>query len=265
MASTRSAHVRAYEAAISTLHNQYLDRLHNLSELPDGYNPHDAVLVLARKHCGLSAPPKADLRFQVEACWTSFNIRFQLIDIAQAIAKVLEDAAFTQPVRECWWDFLDYVVASITRDADLATDIAEGAQSHRQVAKTVLFSMEAQYQASNHRVACRASRASPTFLQELKDEARKGCTKAKLTLSQHSRKYRNAMPALPEQAWLYENFVKPGEAIIERWAALETRLQRGVFYSTVSDEEKRSIIKAFSAGFLGFSESRNPALFCIVF
>lgn len=254
VATTQSAHIRAYEAAVTTLHNQYLDQIQSAAELPDDANPQALALDLAKKHCGLPAPPKADLRFRVEACWTSFNLRFQLVEIGAAIAEVLQGATFSQDVRERWFDFLDFIISSVERDAGLAVQAAEEAQSYRQVIKTVLFSMEARYRACNQRVACRASRASPDLLQTFKDESRKGCSEAKLTMAQQGRNYRQAMPSLVDQTWLYDNFVAPAQKIIERWDSLETRINRGVFYDTVSDEEKRSIIKAFSDGFLGFCE-----------
>ncbi|KAG8898032.1 hypothetical protein FRC01_011055 [Tulasnella sp. 417] len=246
VAGTTSSHVRAYEAAVATLYRQYLEELGHSSNLP-GVTPEDMALGLARKHCGLSAPPKADVRFRVEACWLTFNIRFHMITLAQKVAEILVRAKIGEMVRTHWADMIEDIIYSVERDASMAIEVARKSQSNRQIVRTALFLMEAQYQAFSHRVD---RYLSPGRLDNLKDEARDGCAKAKVAMEQYSRLFREAMDfRLSDQQWLKDNFGAPAEAIVAKWAALITRLDGG--YTPVTDAEKREIVKALMGGFLG--------------
>ncbi|KAG8955990.1 hypothetical protein FRC04_006439 [Tulasnella sp. 424] len=247
VAATTSSHVRAYEAAVATLHRQYLSELKDSDYVPATITHADMALGLARKACGLPAPPKADVRFRVEACWLTFNIRFHMVTLAQKVAEILVKAKVAEKVRSRWADMIEDIIYSIERDASMAIDLAQKSQSNRQVVRTVLFLMEAQYQASSHRVD---RYLIPGRLENLKKEVRDGCAKAKVTMDQYGRLFREAMDfRLPDQQWLKDNYGTPAEAIVAKWAALITRLDGS--YTPITEAEKREIVKALMGGFLG--------------
>ncbi|KAG8998674.1 hypothetical protein FRB90_012253 [Tulasnella sp. 427] len=246
-ATTTSSHVRAYEAAVATLYRQYLEEIGDPRNLPPMITPEDMALALARKHCGLPAPPKADIRFRVEACWLSFNIRFHVVTLAQKAAEVLAAVKVVNKIQSHWADMIEDIIYSIERDALMTIDIAEESQSYRQVVRSALFLMEAQYQAFSHRVD---RYLIPTRVNNLKIEARNGCAKAKVIMDKYGRLFRGAMNTrLSDQTWLKDNYTVPAEAIVAKWAALITRLDGG--YTPVTDAEKREIVKALMGGFLG--------------
>lgn len=247
VAATTSSHVRAYEAAVATLYRQYLSELKDSDYVPATLTHADMALGLARNACGLPAPPKADVRFRVEACWLTFNIRFHMVTLAQKVAEILVKAKVAEKVRSRWADMIEDIIYTVERDALMAIDVAQKSQSNRQVVRTVLFLMEAQHQAFSHRVD---RYLIPGRLENLRKEAREGCAKAKVTMDQYARLFREAMDfRLADQQWLKDNYGTPAEAIIAKWAALVTRLDGS--YTPITDAEKREIVKALMGGFLG--------------
>ncbi|KAG9009435.1 hypothetical protein FRB93_005371 [Tulasnella sp. JGI-2019a] len=254
VAENRSAHVRAYEAAVTTLHHRYLAEYKEHPELlKEGIRPEAEALMQAMRHCGLPAPPRADMRFRVEAFWATMHIRFLMVRMAQdGIETMKNHSQGFKTAREAWMDFVDFLIGTIEHDAKIAINLSQDSQSHRQVVKTTVLLMDAQYTATQHAAARHVEGAPDKILEGLKSRARNGSANAKRTIAETSRAYRNAMGGRQEdQLWVHENFVLPGNDIVDRWESLIERLNRGVFYTTVSDEEKREILKAFTQNHLG--------------
>jgi len=228
-----------------------------VEDWPEESTLHGVALQMARENCGFAAPPKADLRFRVEACWMTFTIRFQLADLARAVSERLKALGVNKEVRERWWDFCSYIVESVDRDAVLIIKLAQDSQSYKQAVRTALFRLEAQYQMYDVQLA-QTQIDNALLLQKFKDNALLGSAAAKRMVADVSREYRNAM-AGRDQEWLQTNFLQPATQVIDRWTALIQRLNRGVIYSEVSTDEKRDIINALSAGFFG-SEYSWPLL-----
>lgn len=253
VASTKSSHVRAYEAAVATLYRQYLSELDYSGELRGTVTPEDMALGLAREHCGLPASPKADARFRLEACWQTFSIRFHMVTLAQKVAEILAKSRAAEKVRSLWADMIEDIIHTVERDASLAIEEARKSQSNRQLVRTVLFLMEARYQAFSHRADRYFDRK---LLEKLKTEARDGFSWAKLTMQQYSRQFREAMDFnLSDQKWLKNNFNVPAEAIVAKWSDLVAHLEGSGSYSQVTSSETREIAKALMGGFLGISKS----------
>lgn len=252
VATTDSAHIRAHEAAIKTLYDKHIEEVAIIQELPEHMTHEALALQLARMDSGLSAPPKADKRFKVEAFWVTITIRLQLIQVAQVCLDSPRGQASVKEFRSRWADFIEYIFDTVERDAQIAISTAEGSQSQRQVVRSVLLLLEARYQAFETRVGRYAG--VPGQREKLIDQARDGLAEAKKVIAERSRSYRHAMNSLSEQTWVTDNFSQPGEAIVEKWVGIIQRLNRSVFYSEVTAEEKKSILKAFMSGFLGFCE-----------
>ncbi|KAG8976377.1 hypothetical protein FRB94_002509, partial [Tulasnella sp. JGI-2019a] len=252
VAEKRSAHVQAYEAAVTTLYRRYLEVLEAHPErLVAGSRPQADALALARLHCGLPAPPRADLRFRVEAFWASMSIRLLLVDLAVGMKKHIPTTSIG--TAEAWMDFVAFIIQSIENDAKIAIQVAEGSQSHKQVLKTQVFLMEAQYMAVQHAAECHGEGAPQTAVEELKTRTSVGSALAKATVTEARRKFRNAMQHLDAQEWADQNFVQPANAIVQKWEDLARRLAGGVFYSDVTTDEKKAILRALMGGQLGLS------------
>src|SRR5258708_25371716 len=71
--ASRSAHMTAYEAAISMLYDQELGQINACPRLPP--HPEGSAIALAKQLIGTS-PPHADKRFRVEAIWLSMELRY---------------------------------------------------------------------------------------------------------------------------------------------------------------------------------------------
>ncbi|KAG8872870.1 hypothetical protein FRB97_007276 [Tulasnella sp. 331] len=255
VAENRPTHVQAYEAAITTLHHRYLTEFERHPELlKEGIKPHEEALKQAKRRCGLPAPPRADMRFRVEAFWVTIQIRFLMVQTAQdGIDSVGDRSKGFMMVRDAWMDFIGFLITSIEHDARTAIQLSHASQSHRQVVKTTLLLMEAQYAIAQHDAARRGNGASGQILEELKSRAHSGSTLAKQTIAETSRAYRHAMSGRQEdQEWVDEHFVQPGNGIVDKWESLGERLSRGV-----SNQEKRDILKAFMTGYRGMPGFRG--------
>ncbi|KAG9009434.1 hypothetical protein FRB93_005370, partial [Tulasnella sp. JGI-2019a] len=252
VAEKRSAHVQAYEAAVTTLYRRYLEVLEAHPErLVAGSRPQADALALARLHCGLPAPPRADLRFRVEAFWASMSIRLLLVDLAVGMKKHIPTTS--EGTAEAWMDFVAFIIRSVENDAKIAIRVAEGSQSHKQVLKTQVFLLEAQYMAVEHAVECHGEGAPQAAVEELKTRTSDGSALAKATVIEAGRKFGDAMQHPDAQEWANQNFVQPANAIVQKWEDLARRLARGVFYSDVTTDEKKSILRALMGGGMGFS------------
>jgi hypothetical protein len=249
VANRRSSHVEAYEAAVTMLSKNFLIAMEeNPEDIPIS-SPADYALERAKAMCGFYGPPRADLRFRVEALWATINTRFIFIVLAEGFLEILNklDGA-TADVLARWRDFMTFIAASIQHDGRIALQTAEKSLSHRQVIKTTLLLMEADFQA--YRLRASQIQGRPTHyaaaLPTLKAEADRGCTTAKRTVRERSTGYCVAMDQrMSDLEWLKNNFTEPANAIINKWVDLRERLEvEGFAYSPVSDEEKRDIVRA---------------------
>ncbi|KAG8980426.1 hypothetical protein FRC05_006058 [Tulasnella sp. 425] len=250
VASTNSAHVRVWEAAVATLHHRYMATPHLLEGLSLSFTVEEAALKKARKDCGASSTPKADQRFRVEGCWATIHIRFLLVQAAQGISEHLRRKGLDALVRTQWADFIAYMLSSIRRDTALTLEIAEKSRSYRQVLKTVVLMMEAEFQTFSHHLG---RQRNGMLLKEFEHEAKTGYKAAQAEKASQADRYRLFMAqGHQDNEWLVENFIEPAQGVIDKWAKLRQQLKKGVVYTEVSDQEKRDVLKAFMSGFLGF-------------
>lgn len=256
VASTSSAHVRVWEAAIASLHHRYMAEPQSIEGLSPLLSVEEAALAKARKNCGAPSTPKADQRFKVEGCWTTIHIRFLLVQLAQGVFDYLRKKGLDTLARTRWADFIAYILASIRRDASLTLEVAEKSRSYRQVMKTVILKMEAEFQTFSHRVK---RERNALLLKELRHEAKQYRKATQEEKASQANRYRLLVTgnAQGNEDWLGENFIDPAQRIIDNWATLIEQLKKGVVYVEVSDQEKRDILKAFMSGFLGFSEFQD--------
>lgn len=251
VASTNSAHARAWEAAVATLHHRYTVEPPLLEESSLSFTFYDAVLKRAKKDCGASSTPKADQRFRVEACWTTIRIRFLLIHAAQRISDHLRRKDLNVfKVYTRWEDFITYMLSSIRRDAALTLEIAEKSRSYRQVVKTAILAMEAEFQTFSHQLG---RQRNSMLLKEFEHEAREGYEAARAEKVSQANRYRLFVAqGHRDDRWLVKNFIEPAQRIIDKWVKLILQLKKGVVYAqALTDQEKHNILKTFMSGFLG--------------
>ncbi|KAG8902314.1 hypothetical protein FRC00_012827 [Tulasnella sp. 408] len=253
VASTKSAHVRVWEAAVAALHHRYMAEPHRFEGTSPLFTVQEATLRKAKKDCGASSVPKADQRFRVEACWTTIHIRFLLLEVAHGISKRLRKKGLDTLARTRWGDFIAYILTSLRRDAALALEIAEKSRSYRQVVKTAVFMMEAEFQTFKHRLG---RQSNNMLLEQFKHEAKAGYEAARAEKTSQMNRYRLFVNSR-DDAWLAANFIVPAQNILEQWVELIQQLQRGVTYEEVTDEERREIIRGLMGGSYEFGKLRR--------
>lgn len=176
-----------------------------------------------------------------------------MVSLAQKVADILAKSQVAEKVQSLWADMIEDIIHTVERDAFLTIEEARKSQSNRQLVRTVLFLLEARYQAFSHRVD---RYLDPTQLNKLKREAQNGYSQAKQTMAQHDRQFREAMDfRLSDQKWLKDNYSVPAEAIIAKWSEIIAQLEGRTSYSQVTDSGNREIAKALNGGFRRIGKS----------
>jgi hypothetical protein len=253
IAETRSPHVRAWEAAFCSLHEQEMNSaLEDPAHAPR--RPEEFAMRAAMLGVGLPKP-RAEKRYIVEAFWLTLKIRFLLAELAQAwLDNSKTRESHTKDQRRPWVTFVGFLRRSCSRDAQIAYDIAKDSESRLQMTKTSLLIMRAEMEQFRFNIEMARETGSLKDLREslvaVAEEKRvKAKVYAQSTISAHLQVLKS------DQAleWLNENFIPLAKTIIEEWKTLKGSLAMSTFYQPVSLDEKESIIKAF----VDFSEWGN--------
>jgi hypothetical protein len=123
VAATRSAHVTAYDAAVSMI---YHHEIATLTAIPHSTAfPRYTALRLAKQLVGTGAP-LAGKRFRVEAIWLSVELRYVLGSIALSrLRRIRSDATSGDDQRGMAWSaFVEFIFESCINDTHLAYNIA---------------------------------------------------------------------------------------------------------------------------------------------
>lgn len=256
VAETRSAHVRAWEAAFSSLYEQEVT-----SALNDPFHaprkPREHAMRVARMKVG-QPPPRADKRFLVEAIWATLDLRFILASLAKTWLENVRSYPGDQ--RQAWAMYLGFILKTCVRDASIASEIAHESDSHRQVTKTAVYHMRAELE--QFRFNVHMARVNSTLTvdhrKELADSAAAKATQTKKDTRSTVNDYLKARgSAQQEKQWLEDNFNNIARTIIEEWLAIEMSLRDSTFYQPVSLDEKMAIVKALSSSY-DFSKRSRP-------
>lgn len=239
--------LRTYDAAVSELNRYYSQQLADGELLPVNNIPfQEFALLKAKATSGFPAPPKAHLRFRVEAFWTTIDARFKVAAVIESLTlhPNLRNSRIVEGLRA----FNSFLMDCVQHDAQRAIDLSEESQSQRQVLRSALLLMRAEWQAFAVKATSLGPRErNPPTIRDLIEKAEAGCIKAKQTIESRRRTFVEKMGGHPDdQTWAYENFVQPAEEIVDRWVNLKTQIQETSY--GLSDEEKRQIIQALVQG-----------------
>jgi hypothetical protein len=241
----RPAHTNAWEAAFSFLYEQEMDKaVSDPAHAPR--RPQEHAMRMARMEVGIPQP-RADKRFLVEAIWATLQIRFTLVELAQAWSKAvqgLEDSIYPRSERQEWGNYTMFLLESCEKDVGIAYEIAEASDSRRQMTKTRLLSLRAELE------KCRLNiEMSKQFglwgEQRLKfaEEANEAGNNVERVMVKTARQHLDALPHdIP--GWFAENFLEAAKTIRKEWHNLERTLKSGTFYEPLSLDEKMAIVKA---------------------
>ncbi|KAF8316395.1 hypothetical protein DL93DRAFT_2193459 [Clavulina sp. PMI_390] len=247
VAGKRSSHRVAYEGAFTTLYNIELA----WAEATGVASPKDFALAITKNKIG-QPKPLADLRFQVEAFWTSIEIRLILAELTGAVISSLSDAHPLFPdLRLRLSESERLILKSAAEDAAMAVRIAEKTSSHRQLVKCETYVHRcrfAQFQ-FDFQMSCRTGLTSElrTQLTEEMDKLVEGFEAATQRARVRYLTNFTGDKGAAEQ-WLGEEYDTAIAEIAGFWDSIATSVKGGTFYTEVSLQEKAAIVKALRVG-----------------
>ncbi|KAH9043919.1 hypothetical protein EDB85DRAFT_732741 [Lactarius pseudohatsudake] len=140
VARTRGPHVQAYGAALATLYRLELSAIASDPERASDTPEHAAMIEVNKK---IGQPPhNVDTRFQIEAFFLSFELRYILAEIAQSRIEGLNVSSSDDIVlshERLWQSFVSFIYESCIHDAEKALKIAENSSASRLVARAGMY------------------------------------------------------------------------------------------------------------------------------
>jgi hypothetical protein len=254
VASTRSSHIHAWEAAFTSLYS--MDKTHSLAR-PERAPRNVEKHAMRAATTGVGHPrPRADSRFRVEAYWQTLQIRFLLADLARAWLEQLTKVTPLPLPEHCqeWAGYISFILQSCLADASIAQEIAEESESRRQVTKTSLMILRGRLE--QFRFTVFMTQRTQRFLQHrdmLLENAEDRWEEARTLADSTCMAHRDAkgFQGEEEETWLASEFIAPALKITEQWEALVRSIRTETFYQPLSLEEMTDIVKAmdFSTSF----------------
>ena len=269
IATTRGAHVKAYEAALNTLYRLELQELANdPTRATDA--PEPLALAIVDHKIG-QPPPKADVRFQIEAYFLLLEIRAVIAQLAQARVESLPLAATQDDPdavqhRARWTSYVSFLYQSCVTDAQKAGALAQESSAARQVVRASVHKLRFRFEQSRWETTCERAELVRTdaFDVAARDRLVKKVNTFKLLMLQESTHIRGEyLRALPStlsledqheaQKWLTENCPKKVATWESECDALKDFVVKGGVYQPLSTQELEDIVRSFN-----FSASCRP-------
>ena len=241
----RPAHTNAWEAAFSFLYEQEMDKaVSDPAHAPR--RPQEHAMRMARMEVGIPQP-RADKRFLVEAIWATLQIRFTLVELAQAWSKAVKDlmeSTYSRSELQEWGNYTMFLLESCEKDIGIAYEIAKASDSRRQMTKTKLLSLRAELEKC--RLNIEMSKQFGLWREQCSKfaaEANEAGNNVECVMVKTARQHLDALPH-DFPGWFAENFLKSAKTIRKEWHNLEQSLKSGSFYEPLSLDEKMAIVKA---------------------
>ncbi|KAJ8523127.1 hypothetical protein ONZ45_g408 [Pleurotus djamor] len=244
--NTRSAHMRAWEAAFSFLYQQEMELvMSDPSHAPQDPTIH--AMRMARLKVG-QPQPRADKRFVVEAIWVSLRVRFSLIEIGRVLNEHLS-SMYPLKERQRWALFIQFLLQSCARDARNALEIARDSDSRRQIIASILFILRIDFDMFTFNVEM--SKQVPAEWQHRRDDM---IDKAERKVSEVEERISIALSEIPPQESmddLRETFSSRASGILDEWKSFTTCLRDGNVYLPLSRDEQVEIVRALNFSHTG--------------
>ncbi|KAF9649047.1 hypothetical protein BDM02DRAFT_3095370 [Thelephora ganbajun] len=282
VASARSAHVNAYEAAMTTLFKLEMEALVLNPSKADGKTQHEAAFAAVNTKIG-QPPHKADRKYHIEAFMLSIELRLMLAQIASArISELpLTSNEPDQPRhRQIWTTFVGFLYDSCIKDCAKAISLARSCSALRQETRVSMVNLRCTFEkdrfdaleerrmiqisseSGEDQLRMRASLG--TFVSQQRAAAQEELSKVRTRYFQ-SRPINSREEMNEEVLWFKENCTSRAEKVFAAYKDLrEQVLKAEVFYQSVSLREKQDIVKALGFGHSGhFYNCENGHTFVI--
>ncbi|KXN82335.1 NFX1-type zinc finger-containing protein 1 [Leucoagaricus sp. SymC.cos] len=280
VANTRGAHVKAYEAAVTTLYRLELQAITNnpgrVTNTPE-YIAH----AIAQQKIG-QPPPRADVRFQIEAYFLSLEVRALIAQLAQERVEALPLTATAENPdavhrRGLWASFVTFLYKSCVIDAEKAVVLATNSSASRQAVRASTHKLRFEFELFRWEAIMQRSEMVRvgSFDLDVRDELLKNVKEYKHLMLQSSelvqKTYLQNLPStfkladiLEERQWLDENCQKKVNAWQNECEKLEVFIVKGGPYQPLSTQELTEIVRSFGFPPSGhFFNCRNGHTFVI--
>ena len=266
VASARSVHMKAYEAAMTTLFKLEMEAVSLDPSKADGKTQHEAAFAAVNAKIG-QPPHKADRKYHIEAFLLTIEIRLMLCQIASARVAELPLTS-NEPDhprhRQIWVTFVGFLYDSCVKDCEKATILARSCSALRQEARVSILNLRCTFEKVRFDVLEQRRRIQISN-QSGEDQSRmrtdlgtfvsqQGAA-ARVSLFELRTRYLqnrpiNSREEMDEEVfWFRENCSMRAEKIFDVYKDLREQVLKGeVFYQSVSLREKQDIVKALSFG-----------------
>ncbi|KAF8598651.1 hypothetical protein BDV93DRAFT_593821 [Ceratobasidium sp. AG-I] len=247
IASKRDPSIQAYEASLTTLCKKELSNfgVDVSSDPPQEVEQYS--LQLARTRIG-QLPPRASLRFVVEAFWVTIDILVLLgLSTHEASNKVRLRESGTQNSSD-WTKLAEFFFSRAVKDAEVALKLAESSESKNKAVKCQVILLQTQYQLAAHE--CRSATSSEaTIIPETRAALMQLCENGIQAVQQcqstiHNGYLRSCSDDewTIRNEWINANFMAPSDRILDWWRQLKRSVESGTQCSVVTDEERTAIL-----------------------
>ncbi|KAL4242825.1 hypothetical protein ABKN59_011535 [Abortiporus biennis] len=277
VATTRGAHVKAYEAALSTLYRLEMDSIiSDPSRITDTPEP----VAIAAVNDKIGQPPhKADTKYQVEAYFLSLEMRLMLAQVGLSRIEGLSASSDEEDInhhRTLWVSFVQFIHDSCVSDAEKSLVVATKSSATRQCARASTYILRAEFESI--RFSLRIKRdmliREKRFLDEkdqLGDTLRIFKADMRRKMDRYEREYvrsravNDLLQFQEERKWFSENCRSKVDAWSQECDKLkEFLLNLDGTYQPLSLQEREDIVKAFDFSHRGhFYNCRNGHTFVI--
>ncbi|KAL5492745.1 hypothetical protein ACEPAI_4192 [Sanghuangporus weigelae] len=247
VASARSAHMKAWDSAFSSLYRQEIEYAVQEPTIAPRY-PAEHAMRIARMKVGLSKP-LADKRFVVEAFWLTIDIRILLATTAQEwLTPRYPSPECFSSFKEAWSSFIGFVLETCRRDARIALRIAEASQSRKQVLRSIvlIFNTESEILKLKFRVF-RDAVSNALTRDELIKEAQAQLEDLQMSADEKNVQHRGYSGAGLADTDFKQVFLEPMDTIRKELAEIEEAIRSGSVYTPLTYEEKQQIISGLIA------------------
>ncbi|KAK0443139.1 uncharacterized protein EV420DRAFT_1649417 [Desarmillaria tabescens] len=255
---TRSAHVRAYESALSTLYRLELANL--AADPPSDIRVPPEHIAMSNVDRKIGQPPhKADRRYHLEAFILSVELRLMLGSVARSRFEALpmtsnEPAALHH--RNVWYSFTLFIYQSCIADCQKAITIAHATSSSRLAARSASLMLCSEFEQFRFSML---EKRRDVFKEGVLAEVRDGLVaeiqadkkKLKSRLRELERSYIASRPSSDltqiseDRRWFNGNCGAKIERCFTEYEKLEDHLLKDTVYQPMSLQEKEDIVKAF--------------------
>lgn len=262
--TTRGAHVKAFEGALTTLYRLELDAIANDPTRATD-TPEPLAMEAVQKKIG-QAFPKADVRFQVEAYFTLLELRFILGQVAVTRIEALPTTATHEAGtthRGIWTSFVQFLYDSCCADAKKARAMADKSSASRLAVRCEVYAIRSAFEAFRFRIMTdrhnllHSTTPNPNLKEDrdrLADEVKAERTRLGQDAAAAKQQYVRSRPVkttedmLAEHQWFDENCTVKVKRFAQSLEELEASIRKDKTYQALSMQERAEIVKAFDFG-----------------